>query len=150
MAHDEITFIKLMQAKGLRITEQRLLILDAVCAGKGHTTIGEILLRVKASEPSIDQSTVYRTLDLLCKLGLVAANPSPAGGMVYEIVGQTPHHHLLCTVCGREYAVPQAAFQSFFEQLQAEYGFTVTHKHLILEGLCENCRQGNNELGQIG
>ncbi len=150
MTHDEITFMRLMQAKGLRITEQRLLILDAVCAGKGHTTFGEILLRVKETEPSIDQSTVYRTLDLLCKLGLVAANASVSGGMVYEIVGQTPHHHLLCSLCGREYAVPQAALQAFFEQIQAEYGFTVTHKHLMLEGVCETCRQRDDDAGQTG
>lgn len=149
MAHDEIAFMKLMQAKGLRVTEQRLLILDAVCAGAGHTTFGEILLRVKESEPTIDQSTVYRTLDLLCKLGVVAANNAPSGGMVYEIVGQKPHHHLLCSLCGQEYDVPHEQVQPFFEHLQTQYDFVITQKHLILEGVCEVCRKRENDTGQI-
>src|SRR5688500_5863973 len=70
MAHDEIDAIRRMQARGLRVTPQRLLVLDAVCDGKGHTALNEILLRVKEYDASIDPSTVYRTLNLLCELGL--------------------------------------------------------------------------------
>lgn len=141
MSHDEIAVIKLMQSRGLRVTDQRLLILDAVCAGAGHITIGEIMLRVKAFDSSIDQSTVYRALDLFCKLGVIAVNPAVQGGMVYEIVGRTPHHHLRCTACGREYDIPHTLMQPLIERIQQEYGFTVNAPHLMLDGICQTCRQ---------
>lgn len=144
MAHDEIAFIKLLQSKGLRVTEQRLLILDAVCQGstdKGHIAVGDILLRVKETAPEIDPSTVYRTLDLLCELGVVAANTIHDGSTVYELVGQTPHHHLICTVCGREYEISHAAFAPLFAQIERDYDFSVNARHLMIEGVCENCKK---------
>lgn len=139
MSHDEIAVVKLMQAKGLRVTDQRLLILDAVCEAGGHTTLGEIVARVKQIEPTIDQSTVYRALDLFCKLGIVAGGEISDGVKVYEIVGRKPHHHLICTVCGREVELPHEVVQQMFNSIRQGYGFTVTTTHFLLEGVCARC-----------
>ena len=139
MAHDDFAFIKLLQSRGLRVTSQRLQVLDAVCEGKGHTSAGKVLARAREANPAIDQSTVYRTLELLCSLEVVAANTSAEGVTVYEIVGQRPHHHLVCTACGREYEIPDQAVQTLMEAIQRLYGFTMTTRHLMLEGLCQAC-----------
>jgi Fur family ferric uptake transcriptional regulator len=139
MTHDDFAFIKLLQSRGLRVTPQRLQVLDAVCEGEGHTSAGEVLARAREANPAIDQSTVYRTLELLCKLGVVAANLSAEGITVYELVGERPHHHLVCTTCGREYEIPDQAVQTLMEAIQGLYGFTVTTHHLMLEGLCQAC-----------
>ena len=139
MAHDEIEVAKLLQARGLRVTRQRLLILDAVCEGHGHTTLAEILKRVKAADAQIDQSTVHRTLAVFCELGVVSANATATSDTLYEIAAEAPHHHLVCTVCRREIEVPGAAMRAVLDRLRAEYGFTVGAKHLMLDGVCADC-----------
>jgi Fur family transcriptional regulator, ferric uptake regulator len=140
MPHDEIAVMKVLQARGLRVTSQRLLVLDAICDGRGHTSAGDIIRRVREADASIDQSTVHRTLDLFTKLGLVSV--SLAGSeRLYEIVGEVPHHHLVCSACGKETELPRDTIDAFFARLDAEHGFTVTAKHVILEGACAACRQ---------
>jgi Fe2+ or Zn2+ uptake regulation protein len=141
MSHDEIAFMKLLQARGLRVTAQRLAVLDAVCAGGGHTTFGEIWQRVRENDATIDTSTVYRTLDLLVELRLISQNDDPAQGVIYEIVGQTPHHHLVCIHCGCEYAVPHTTLQTALQDIEAKYNFAITAQHLVLRGLCGECRE---------
>src|SRR5438093_11166803 len=102
MPHDEIAIGKLLQSRGLRVTNQRLLILDAICDGGGHTTLGEIMARVRRADDSIDQSTVHRTVNLVCEIGVVSATTVGGADTVYELVGETPHHHLSCTLCGKQ------------------------------------------------
>ncbi len=139
MTHDDIAFIRLLQAKGLRVTTQRLQILDAVCEGKGHSLAGEILARARQANPAIDESTVYRTLNLFCKLGIAAANTTLDGGTIYELIGQPPHNHLVCIQCGCEYQIPDRVMRNLLDEIQKLYGFSVTTRHLILEGLCQVC-----------
>ena len=139
MSHDEIKFSKIMREQGYRVTPQRLLILDAVCEGGGHTTFGEIYLRVKEADPLIDQSTVYRTLDLLCEVGVIVSADIGDEGKVYEIAKPTPHHHLVCQVCGNEQELDGDMMQALFEQIKREQGFMVQTDHLVLSGVCRRC-----------
>jgi Fe2+ or Zn2+ uptake regulation protein len=139
MSHDEIAFMKLMRAKGLRVTLQRLQILDAVCNGKGQLVQGEILQRIKADTPNINASTLYRNLHLLCQLGLISKHQTPDNRIVYEIMGSTPHHHLRCCVCGREYPLSDNDLIALRAHIETAYHFTIIPKHLMLEGVCNSC-----------
>jgi hypothetical protein len=82
-------------AAGHRATRQRALILDAVCAGGGHTTLGEVYARVRRADRTVDRSTVYRALHLFVELGIVLAADTGAGETVYEVAKPQPHHHLV-------------------------------------------------------
>ncbi len=139
MSHDEIKFMKLMQARGFRVTPQRLLILDAVCEGQGHTSFGEIYRRVKEMDSTIDQSTIYRTLNVLCEIGIVVSADIGEDGTVYEIAGKTPHHHLVCRECGAVQALNHDVVQTLFDAVQREHRFMVHTNHLVLSGLCQEC-----------
>lgn len=141
MSHDEIQFMKLMQAKGLRVTEQRLQILDAICAGGGHINQAQILAEVRVYNRTLNASTVYRNLHLLCDLGLVSKHETADKQPVYEIVGAKPHHHLMCRHCGKTYHLHEADLSALRQQIQAQYGFLITAPHLILEGLCADCQK---------
>ena len=139
MSHDEIAVGKLLSSRGLRVTHQRLSILDAICEGGGHTTLAEIMTRVERADPSIDPSTVHRTVSLLCELGVVAATTVGPADTVYELVGETPHHHLVCTVCGRQQDLAHGAIEEAFDSVRRDRGFVVKPRHLILEGVCAAC-----------
>jgi Fur family ferric uptake transcriptional regulator len=128
-----------MREHGFRVTPQRQIILGAICAGGGHTTIEEIYARAQAAAPAINRATVYRTLDFLCELRLVVAADVGGGRMVYEIASPTPHHHLICRTCGCETQIEHATVKSLFARLAREQGFHVDMEHLALFGLCHTC-----------
>ncbi|CAA9257149.1 MAG: hypothetical protein AVDCRST_MAG20-2482 [uncultured Acidimicrobiales bacterium] len=127
-------------AAGHRVTRQRALILDAVCAGEGHTPLGEVYARVRRADRSVDRSTVYRALHLFVELGVVLAADTGAGETLYEIARPHPHHHLVCRQCGREQEIGDPALRAMFEQVERDHGFRVATDHLVLFGRCAGCR----------
>lgn len=138
--HTTIDYKSVLHQQGFRITPQRQMILDAICEGTGHSNPEEILKRVHARSPAVNQATVYRNLNFLVEMRLVV--PCMLGGrnMVYEIAGATPHHHLICRQCGRISTLPHTSVQPFFAQIAHEQDFDVETNHLALIGLCSDCK----------
>lgn len=143
MSHDRSECAAQMRDHGFRVTPQRLLLLDAICEGKGHTTFDEIYERVQAKAPGINQATVYRTLDFLCDLRLVVS-AEIEGRTVYEIAGETPHHHLVCRSCGAVQELADFHFQELREHLLEEHGFEADLDHLAIHGLCARCMKNKD------
>lgn len=140
MSHYTQDYVEMMRARGFRVTTQRLTILDAICEIGGHATFGAIYQRVKALNRSIDQSTIYRTLEFLTDVGLVVTSHVSDQGKVYEIANRPPHHHLVCSMCGAQEQINHDALDGLFETISRKYGFTVQTDHLILNGVCRRCR----------
>ena len=84
MSHTTLDLAAALHNRGARLTPQRQIILDALCALGGHVTVAELYERVHADFPAIDRSTVYRALAFFVELGLVAA-AEMGGATVYEI-----------------------------------------------------------------
>jgi Fur family ferric uptake transcriptional regulator len=145
MTHQKLEYEAIIRSHGGRVTPQRVLILDAICAGEGHTTFGEILTRVKLTDPSIDRSTLYRALDFFEEVGLVVSAEIGKGEKVYEIARQKPHHHLVCQSCGREIEIGQQTMRQVFDIFQRQHHFQIGMKHIVLLGLCEDCQSGETE-----
>jgi Fur family ferric uptake transcriptional regulator len=139
MTHDLLRWEQKLWAAGHRVTRQRALILEAVCAGDGHTPLGEICLRVQKADPTIDRSTVYRALRLFVDLGLVVAADTGGDETYYEVAKLEPHHHLVCRRCGQEQEIGDAALQAMFNEVFQRHGFQVETDHLVLFGFCEGC-----------
>ena len=140
MSHYKLDYADVIRAAGHRVTNQRVSILDAVCDGDGHTTLGQIYARVRKTDRSIDRSTVYRALKLFVELGLVVSADTGKGEFVYEISKPSSHHHLVCRQCGAEKEIDQTVMQAMFEQVAQEYQFRVETDHLVLFGLCAQCQ----------
>jgi Fur family ferric uptake transcriptional regulator len=140
MSHYKLNYEDVIRAAGHRVTNQRILILDAVCEGNEHSTVGQIYARTRARDRSIDLSTIYRALKLFVELGLVLSADTGSGELVYEIAKPHHHHHLVCRRCGKEQEVGQEAIQSMFEHVEREYQFRVDTDHLVLFGICSNCQ----------
>ena len=140
MTHEDKDYIQALRAGGYRVTPQRLIVLDAVCAEGGHATLGIIQARVLDMDPTIDRSTIYRALDVLCAVGLVVESEIGDEGKVYKIAGESDHHHLVCQGCGAIITVPHAVLAPLLEVIRGDYGFEVSVDHLTLPGRCPNCR----------
>jgi Fur family transcriptional regulator, ferric uptake regulator len=140
MTHDSIRWEERLWQAGHRVTRQRSVILDAVCASGGHTSLSEIYLRVRKVDPTIDRSTVYRALRLYVELGVVLLAETGGNETLYEVARPDPHHHLICKICGEQWDIGSSALESMFNHVEHEHGFSVHTDHLVLFGYCRNCR----------
>ncbi len=58
-------------------------------------------------DPTIDRSSLYRTLKLFVELGLVVSAETANGETIYEIPKPHRHHHLICRQCGTEQEIDE-------------------------------------------
>lgn len=146
MTHHTSNYETLLREHGFRVTPQRQLILDAICAGGGHTMPEEIYQRVHAKAPAVNLATVYRTVAFLRDLHLVT-ELRVGDKTYYEIVGEAPHHHLICRRCGKTEQIRHEAVKALFTQIEHEQKFLVETDHLALIGLCKVCRATETSSG---
>ena len=131
-----------LRAEGLRLTPQRRRVLAAVEA-LDHATPEAIGVRLReqagpeGSAP--DVSTVYRTLELLERLGLVWHTHLGKGAPVYH-AAEHPHLHVVCASCGAIASADPALLRPAAERLEADLGFSVDVGHVALSGTCRDCR----------
>jgi Fur family ferric uptake transcriptional regulator len=128
-----------LRAQGHRLTGRRLMVVQALSKHSGHLTVENILENIRQEYPSTNKTTVYRTLELLSTLGMVAVTDLGGGKMEYELVGD-PHHHLICYKCGTQAEVDDCFFQPLRESLLKQYGFYANLDHFAMFGLCPACR----------
>jgi Fur family ferric uptake transcriptional regulator len=130
---------------GQRVTPQRTMVLSTLSERGGHLTAEEILEQVQRDHPYVNLSTVYRTLDLLVEIGLVAETDLGCGVRQFELVGAVRHHHLICQRCGQTDEISDALLQPLREQLQQEYGFEARMDHFAIFGVCRHCREAASD-----
>jgi Fur family ferric uptake transcriptional regulator len=139
MHHTE--FVDQLREKGHRLTPQREMILAVICDSECHLTADEILKRVRKRYPYINKSAVYRTLDLLARLGFVNPTDFGQGRVEYEVHQHPHHHHLLCRNCHAMVEVDGRVFGSLEKSLRLDYGFVADLDHFAIFGLCRKCQK---------
>lgn len=134
--------IAALRAEGLRITEARKAICRVVAtAGDLHLGAGDIRKRAATlTGHQIDQSTVYRTLDVLEDLGFLHHVHLGHGPGVFHLTQEAGHHHLVCENCGAAVDVPIDDVSPALEEIAARFGYSVRGAHFALTGLCRDCR----------
>ena len=141
MTHNQIEYLDIFRQRGLRNTRQRQVLLDVICCAGKHLTLNEIHTRTHQIDRSIDKSTVYRSLKLFLELGLVVLGEKINDEQTYEMVHLDRHHHLSCTDCGSKMSISNELVDNFYKVLAGAYGFQAEMDHMIVLGLCENCRK---------
>ena len=128
----------LLRARGGRVTTCRRAILETFLGIGGHVTAEALTARVQANQPDVHESTVYRFLDELERLGVVDHVHLGHGPAVYHLAADA-HHHLVCDGCGAVEEVPDALFAELRSQLKDGYGFTLEPRHFAVTGRCKDC-----------
>lgn len=141
--HAEPSYVERLRQRGIRVTPQRLIVLEALAAHSGHIAADEILRWAAARYPAINLATIYRTLDLLISIGLVAQSDFGGGVSYFELVGDTPHHHLVCERCHAVFEIEAEALAPIQQSILREYGFLTNTRHLALLGCCRACRESS-------
>ena len=108
MKYDREQFKRILKENGLKVTRQRLVVLEAISScPEEHLSADEIFALVKVDCPEIGLATVYRTIQLLSELHLIDRINFDDGYVRYEMGSafdreqKHHHHHLICSNCGK-------------------------------------------------
>ncbi len=141
---------KRFRGSGSRWTAPREAILNLLSRTSKHLSAKEIYQALFRIYPGIGLTTVYRTLDVLEKMGYLNKIPLGTGENKYELItksDQTHHHHLICTQCGRI-----LDYNDFLEEelelikkteksLTKKHGFKITDHNIEFYGICKKCQE---------
>jgi len=130
---------KTLNATGLRATSQRALILEVVHSG--HLDADEIYRQARLRQPRLSLSTVYRTLRMFRKLGLVEELHFDEAHHHYEVKPSSEHQHLVCLGCGKVMEFEYPLGPKMTEDIAQKLGFEVTGIEIRMTGYCSKCCQ---------
>lgn len=133
--------IRALQGSSLRITKARRAICEVLATShQEHMSATDILERAREQAGvGIDQSTVYRTLDVLEELGYLHHVHLGHGAGVYHLSEDPDHQHLVCERCGRSVEIPLEELAPVLATVTARYGFVAEGVHFALVGTCITC-----------
>jgi Fur family ferric uptake transcriptional regulator len=138
-------FKKIIRSMNLKITDQRLLILDSFFdnekkSGERHVTAQELFEKTSVKDASIGFATVYRFLRALADHKLVTEVRMGGLASRYELTPKDHHDHLTCTMCGKICEFENEKIEKLQLQVASEFGFKLTNHILELYGVCPECQ----------
>lgn len=145
---DEDRVKRLLRKHGLKVTSQRLLVLDIVASHPdAHLTAEEIHDLARENGPEIGLATIYRTVQVLTELHVINKVNFDDGLTRYELNEEDAaprhrHHHAICRGCGKVYSLRADLLDALEKQVMESVGFLVTDHEVKLYGLCRECQAG--------
>ncbi len=141
---DRESFRRFLRDHGLPTTAQRLAIADVVLGTERHLSAEEVAHLLRTGGQRAGTATVYRTLEVLVRSGLVVERDFGEGFKRYEASRGIPHHeHLLCSVCGRVTEFRDERLERMTTLLAEAHDFSRQRHRLVIYGLCGECRRGS-------
>jgi len=131
-----------IQSHGVRLTAQRRALIETIQEATGHLDVASLLEQARKRDPRVDRATVYRTVELLKKLGLIdELDLMHLNGEkhYYEVKTQKDHLHLACFGCGEIKEFSSPTFERLKQEIGAKNHFEIQVIRLEVGGLCSAC-----------
>jgi len=135
-----------LTSKGVRLTAQRRVLIETMQEAQEHLDASSLLALARKREPGIDRATVYRTIEMLKKLGLVdELDLMHLNGEkhYYEVKTRRDHVHLACFQCGRIEEFSSLLFEQLKSEIAKQVAFEVRVTRLEVGGRCRACCGSN-------
>ena len=134
-----------LRQAGLRVTPQRLAVLDALSDAGGEHLSADDIWQHLSTAASMDRSTAYRVLADLTDAGLLTQVRFVDGVARFEMQSRA-HHHAVCIRCGSTGDVPVSLVKPLKAALARTMGFVVAiDEPLLVRGICRSCAEGQTE-----
>jgi len=131
---DVVQAAEALRGSGLRLSTPRRLVLEALFAADGPVAASDL-----AHELSIDESSVYRNLEVLEHHGLVRHVHLGHSAGLYALVSEDEVEYLYCERCAKVMTVSPARLDPVRDRIQQEFGFTARFAHFPIVGICDEC-----------
>lgn len=132
-----------LKEEGFKLTPQRRCIVETLMNSKGkHMSSEEIYDEVKVDCPEIGLATVYRTLQMLDKIGFTTKLNLDDGCVRYELntdQNAHNHHHLVCKKCSKIIEVEEDLLDILEEKIENSYRFKIDNHDVKFYGICSDC-----------
>lgn len=133
--------------RGMRYTRERKALLECALAQEGHFSIEQLRTAAAKAGLTVAVGTVYSAVAVMADAGLLRRVPIEADFCLYERAwNSAPHHHMVCTVCGR---VRQERHAQLSQQILSQPlgRFGLQHYSLIYYGICPRCQRRATTIG---
>lgn len=136
----EKVFTDYLANRGLKNTNQRIIILKEFLEQASHLSTEELYLKVRSKHPKVGYATVHRTLKLFAECGIAAERNFGDGQGRFELIhGESHHDHLICSRCGLIIEFENSQIEQLQNKVAKQHNFTIENHRLELYGLCSNC-----------
>ena len=121
-------------------SKQREEIIEVIKNNYNHPTAEDIYMIVKAQNPAVSRSTVYRNLGLLSEDGIIQKISMLVGPDRYDYIRE-PHNHIICTKCGKIFDFDyDFKLYSLKNKIKEKTGIEISSKNIAIEGICDKCK----------
>ncbi len=134
-----------LTSRGIRITEQRRVIIGIIQDSPRHLDAATLLVLARQKDPHIDRSTVYRTIGMLKRRGLIdELDLMHVEGEkhYYEVKTNHDHCHVACFKCGCVMEYTSASFERLKKEIARRSRFEIRAIRLEVGGICNKCLTG--------
>lgn len=132
MAADVEEFAQALRDAGLRVTQQRMLLLSLLMGADDHPNAEDLLARAKAVDDSVSLATVYRTLSSLEDAGLVRKISLEGLRSRYEPTPTAEHEHLVDVDTGEVIEIASDEIMRLRQELVAALGYEIISQHTLI------------------
>ena len=136
---DTSRFSTLLADKGLRLTRQRELVVEAIVDAKGSFTAQDLHDRLRASHSGVGLTTVYRTLEILSEAGAVERVHGLNHCEAFVVAGRRHSHTIVCSSCGGASELLDCGCDELVQAAARATGFRIDDHVIQLSGICEGC-----------
>jgi Fur family transcriptional regulator, ferric uptake regulator len=134
-------FRRHLRERRLPVTRQRLAVAGGIFQSVDHPSVENLERRLRTSGAQVGTATLYRTLELLVRSGLVREHDFGEGFKRYEPVAATPaHDHLICERCGRVEEFANDRLERMLRMTADEQRFLYRRHRVDVHGVCTACR----------
>jgi Fur family transcriptional regulator, ferric uptake regulator len=131
-----------LRSRGGRVTSSRRILLEVLFEADEPMSAEALAHAVQGRAPDVHLSTIYRNLEELEELGVIAHSHLGHGPSSYSLAAHA-RAHFICSECGTIIEAPNEIFRGLARTAKANLGFTIDPKHFAILGLCAECGERN-------
>lgn len=121
-------------------SRQREEIIKVIKNSYNHPTAEEVYMTVKAKDPAVSRSTVYRNLGLLVESNMIKQISMKVGPDRYDYM-RKPHNHAMCIKCGKVFDFEYSfEYEVLSKTIKEQTGVEISIDGIAFEGICDSCK----------
>jgi len=132
-------FVRACRQAGMKVTHQRTEVFREVAGTDEHPDAETVFERVRRRIPALSLDTVYRTLATLERLGLIRRVDVVGDRARYD-ANTGPHHHFVCTVCGRIRDFTDESLDNLAPPKLLRAWGQIKSVQVQVRGICRQCK----------